>query len=272
MTYRKQVKDHYREQVKKELLDPTSTMPDEIIRIKEIDAFKKCLDLSCIEMNKKIDSIAICEIGCGNGTLLEKLKNWGCKNVTAFDFLEEFVDLSQSRNLGYQIDVGDVSNLKYEDNSFDVILSERVVINLLDKQDQKESFKELNRILRPNSYLFMFEAFENALHLLNEARSEFELEPIKMPAQNRWFKESEFQNNIIGKFEVIDSIQGQKLPERHLLSSHYFLTRVLHDLLLYLNDGKGKVRNSLFAKFFSETGKNFGEFGPVQFIALKKIN
>jgi SAM-dependent methyltransferase len=265
MSYEDIVKLHYLGQVSEKGLDAESTMPDHFVRKKEIETILETL----AAINNK--SLKILEIGCGNGVLLNELHKNGYKYVTGIDFLDEFVKLSQSRGLPYDIRLGDARNLDFESSAYDVVIAERVIINLLKSEDQNKAFSEVRRVIKKNGYFIMFEALEDAWINSNEAREEFGLSKILMASQNRWFKNGELENFINGRFLIINEINKKKLQPKNLLSSHYFMTRVLHAAITNLMTEGTDKRNTHFSRFFSELIPPNGNYAPVQFFCLKAI-
>jgi len=265
MSYEDIVKTHYLGQVSEKGLNPESTMPDHFVRKKEIQIILETL----ATFNKK--SIKILEIGCGNGVLLNELYKNNYTSVTGIDFLEEFVKLSKSRNLPYNIEVGDVRSLKFDSDSYDVVIAERVIINLLDQEHQNKAFSEVRRVLKKQGHFIMFEALEDAWINSNNAREELGLSKIPMASQNRWFKDGELDKFINKRFEIIKEINGHKLQPANVLSSHYFMTRVVHAALTNSLKDNVKMRNTHFSKFFSELLPPQGNYAPVQFYCLKAI-
>ena len=265
MNYEDIVKLHYLSQVSEKGLDAESTMPDHFVRKKEIETILETLSF----LNKK--DLKILEIGCGNGVLLNELYKNNYTSVTGIDFLEEFVKLSKSRNLPYEVKVGDVRSLQFDNESFDVLISERVIINLLDKEHQSKAFSEVRRVLKKKGYFIMFEASEDAWINSNNAREEFGLSKVPMPSQNRWFKENELDSFIDKRFKIIKEINRQKLQPSNVLSSHYFMSRVVHAAIIKSLAGDIALRNTHFTRFFSELLPPQGNYAPVQFYCLEAI-
>ena len=268
MSYEKIVVEHYQEQASELGLSPSSTMPDETVRKTELEVFEQVLRI----VGKKDSSIL--EIGCGNGVLLSELEKWGYVNVEGMDYVEEFVQLANSRNLPFPVTQGDVKSLNYPDNYFDIILSERVIINLMDENDQRQAFEELNRILKHGGFLLCFEGFKTPLENLNQARKEFELVEIPMARQNLWFSDKFFEE-IVNKYFKIINTDDSDFPPSKILSNHYFMTRVFHAVMENASNLKeeGK-RNTLFSIFFSQLAcqsSPIGDFSPVKFYLLEKV-
>jgi len=265
MSYENIVKKHYLKQISEKGLTKESTMPDHFVRKKEIETILETLSA----LNNK--DLRILEIGCGNGVLLNELHNNNYTSVTGIDFLEEFVKLSKSRDLPYNIEVGDVRALQFEDSSYEVVIAERVIINLLDQGHQNKVFSEVRRVLKKDGHFIMFEALEDGWINSNNAREEFGLSKIPMASQNRWFKSGELEDFIKKRFEIVHEINGFKLQTNNVLSSHYFMTRVVHSVITNSLSGNVKERNTHFAKFFSELLPPQGNYAPVQFFCLRAI-
>jgi len=265
MSYENKVKLHYLGQVTKKGLDKESTMPDHYVRKKEIETILETLGA----MNNK--DLNILEVGCGNGVLLNELYKNGYKFVSGIDFLAEFVKLSKSRGLPYDIEVGDIRSLNFKDSSYDVVVAERVIINLLDLEHQNKAFSEIRRVIKKNGFFIMFEALEDAWINSNNAREEFGLPKIPMASQNRWFKKGELEKFISKRFELVSEINNKRLQPHNVLSSHYFMTRVFHSVIVNSLKGNVKERNTHFSNFFSELLPPIGNYAPVQFFCLKAI-
>ena len=270
MTETDLVRQHYLDQARTLGKAPESTMPDKVVRAREIDAILATLQILSAE------SLRILEIGCGNGTLLDHLARAGYSDVIGVDFLPEFVELAKSRRLPFDIRVADITALPFNNAEFDIVLSERVIINLKDPEAQRRAFQQVRRVLKEGGYLIMIEAFEDGWHNLNAARLEFGLEPIPMPGQNRWFKAGELEHYTQGIFSEVSRISDSVLPPRNFLSTHYFMSRVLHALLWELRKScpdqfEGPVRNTHFAQFFASSLPPSGNYAPVQFVCMKAV-
>jgi ubiquinone/menaquinone biosynthesis C-methylase UbiE len=258
--YRSTTETYYREQAEKCGLEGTSTMPDEVVRTRELQAIFACLD----RIAEPEDCLL--EIGCGNGLLLTHLAaRYPGLQLTGVDYTPAMVDLARSRALpAARIERGDITRLQFESASFDLMVSERVIINVLSREDQAKAFAEAFRMLKPGGHFICIEGFANPLRQLNEARIEFCLPPIPMPTVNRWFEDEDFADYIKEKFDVISA---SDLPPPNFLSSHYFITRVFHDAI---RPTEGKLRNTHFARFFADALPPIGDYAPVKLFLLRR--
>ena len=93
----------------------------------------------------------VLDIGCGSGDWACLAVECGAKSVDGFDIQEGMVELAQQATAQYgsvNICVGDVMDMPYDDNTFDVAISIFVTCNLPIKALTKH-FEELNRVLVP---------------------------------------------------------------------------------------------------------------------------
>lgn len=72
-------------------------------------------------------NIKILEIGCGPGALAGALHRWYPNaEITAVDLDSEFIRFARGHERGVQFMEGDITSLPFEDNSFDVVISNTV--------------------------------------------------------------------------------------------------------------------------------------------------
>ncbi|GAB3792321.1 class I SAM-dependent methyltransferase [Virgibacillus kimchii] len=110
------------------------------------------------------ESTKILDAGCGTGqTSAYIAKAYGC-HITALDNNEVMVEKANERFLAENVPVkaveGTVEDLSFSDHSFDIVLSESVLLFT----DIASSLPEFNRVLRPGGKLLAIEmAAENKL-------------------------------------------------------------------------------------------------------------
>jgi ubiquinone/menaquinone biosynthesis C-methylase UbiE len=262
VTYRDHVLDHYRQEAAAQGLSETSTMADITTREKEVSAV-----LTLVE-HLAGEDVRLLEIGCGNGLLLQTLRRrFPEAHLTGIDFSPDMVALAQKRDVERaQVAQGDVMALDFPDNSFDVIVGERVIINLMDRADQSKAFAELARVLKPGGHYVCVEAFADGLTSLNEAREELGLAPHAQAHHNLWFDEDAFRTEVDKHFEIIDPATLGTSPKlaQNFLSTHYFMSRVLYPALT-----RAELRyNTHFVRFFADDPPR-GNYAPIQLFVLR---
>ena len=93
----------------------------------------------------------ILDIGCGSGDWACLAAECGAKSVDGFDIQEGMIELAKQATAQYSsvsICVGDVMDMPYDDNAFDVAISIFVTCNLPIEVLTKH-FEELDRVLVP---------------------------------------------------------------------------------------------------------------------------
>jgi ubiquinone/menaquinone biosynthesis C-methylase UbiE len=262
------IQSHYKIQAEKHKDSSTSTMEDVIIRQKEIESIFSFFNLRDIS---KINN-RVLEIGCGNGYTLEQLA--ASFPDTAFhglDFSHDLLGIAAKRKIkNASFSQGDVRKLSFEDESFDIVYTERCLINLLNWEDQQKALTEIKRVLKKGGFYFMVESFTDGFDNLNKARHELGLHNIPVAYHNLYFNKEAFTKFIDSFFNIADpAALGNTDPLKlasNFLSSHYFTARVLHPLL---TKGDSNLKNTEFVKFFSFLPPS-GEYAPIQAFILQK--
>ena len=93
----------------------------------------------------------VLDIGCGSGNWCYKAAQSGAKSVDGFDIQEDMVQLAKHATSQFStvnICVGDVMNMPYDDNTFDVALSFYVTCGLR-LEAFISHFTEMYRVLAP---------------------------------------------------------------------------------------------------------------------------
>lgn len=257
--------DHYRGEALQHGLAASSTMADEITRAAEIDAVLACLRY----VVDQGDPARLLEIGCGNGHMLQKISERHPElALTGVDFSPDMVELARGRAISRcEVRQGDVRSLDFPDRAFEIVLSERCVINVLDADEQAASFEELDRVLAPGGHLVLIEAFTDGAANLNRARDEMGLPPNPPPHHNRWLDKAAFLSFAAGRYaEVRSADPSADLPPRNFLSSHYFVSRVFYPSVTR----REVLYNTEFVKFFRFLPP-MGEYSPIQLFFLRKL-
>ena len=96
----------------------------------------------------------ILDVGCGNGRLLELLKDEKI-NYTGVDLSEKLIEIAQKRYPQNNFLVADNLNLPFSDNNFDKVFSVAVLHSIPSKEFREKALAELKRVLKPNGILLL---------------------------------------------------------------------------------------------------------------------
>lgn len=267
--YDKTIEQHYKHVAEEFGLSPTSTMADEITRASESTAIIQFVSEALRRRQQAGASqpTTIMDVGCGNGYTLKLLvEEFPEQRFIGIEKSNELRSLAQSRFAGrsnVEIVEGDIRVPGFADMaSVDILICQRVLINLLDEEDQKSTLRNLINVVRSGGTLVFIEAFSSSLAKLNEARAEFELSPIPPAHHNLYLADDFFE------IDELKHLSNDRLQPANFLSTHYFVTRVLHPL--HLGDRPLK-RNSEFVRFFSQALKeNVGDYSPLKLHMFEK--
>jgi len=252
---------HYENEAKNKSFSSKSTMQDQFIRQLEIGKISQLLK-EVLENNSE----KIIEIGCGNGHTIQKLSKKIKAEFVGIDVNKEMIKIAKKNSKKNTFMVDDIINTKIPKNSFDVVFTERCLINLADWKTQKKALKNIFSILRSKGKFIMLEAFDDGLIDLNKARKSLGLDKINPAWHNYYFNKKKLENYVKPIFQDYFS-NSSKIKFDNFLSSYYFGSRVLYPSLI---QNKTKLTyNNKFIDFFSFI-PSYGNYSPLQCCVLEK--
>lgn len=264
--YDPEIRNHYDAVAKLYGDSPASTMADIKIRKTETDFIISQIN-SFLKKNKiiKINRLSAIDIGCGNGFTLSELKNkFYDISFSGIENNDSLRKIANARLKLHKIKVmkGDIRNLSsLPRNQYDILICQRVLINLLEKKHQAQALKNLIGLMKKNGVMIFIEAFKSNLNNLNDARKEFGLEVLPPAHHNLYLEDNFFKNSLI---KLYDNSSENKL------STHYFLSRVIHPVFLK-SGGLELKRNSHFVSFFSQAlPDSIGNYSILKMLAFLK--
>ena len=251
--------NHYKNVAQQFGLTSQSSMQDQAIREAETSFFK-----DTIESLSKGQEKSILDCGCGNAFTLSQLSPHHSR--VGLEFSPDLYNLAQQR-VGVSIYRGDMrtpllSQLQGH-QSFDIVITQRSVINLLGRDQQVRALENIADAIRPGGFYLLSESFYETHSLLNHARAEFGLEEISPSKHNLFLTESRLATLKKHGLQEVESTYS-----RHHLSTHFYLTRVLHP---HLRGPHGKMKAPHFLEFFTQgLGTGIGTYSPIQFRVFQK--
>lgn len=216
---------------------------------------------------KKNDKVL--DVGCANGfSSLHHIEK-GISSITGIDFSEKMIlqalknkDSLENVDCEVFFEVGNVCDIRFNDNQFDVVYSTRVLINLATWEQQKQGIDECIRVCSNGGTVIFSEAFWEPLALLNAIRSLKQLPMLVEHDYNRYLKKEKLEsylNSINIDYEVED------------FSSVYYLgSRFLRELVTAHEEYPGY--SNPINEIFYNIEKKFsgGGFGIQQAYVIKK--
>jgi ubiquinone/menaquinone biosynthesis C-methylase UbiE len=206
----------------------------------------RVMEMEIREISTRVtDGDRILDVGCANGFSTLQLARIKRVDILGIDYIPEMIN-SANRQLQtfadslvgkVRFETGDASNIPAPSNSFDKVISIRVIINLGAWPSQLAALRECVRVLRPGGTLLLSEATLQGWQRLNDLRAEWGLSPIPVPGFNNYLDERQVCEALADQCEF-HSVSN-------FASTYYVGTRVLKPLLARLADREDQTANPL---------------------------
>lgn len=214
------VKAYWDEQAAKGADNPLATTHDKLLRILEIDNILKHIP---------DEPLRIADVGCGTGYSTIEFAKVRQASFVGFDYSQNMIDeavklqTAEQKNLKGTVSfaVGDVTNLRSLNlEPFDIVTTDRCLINLMTTEEQQTALKEIWEILKPGGAYIMCEGSKQGFAKVNELRAAAEL-PIM---QNYW------HNLYIDEEKVLPFVETlfECLAVENFASTYYIASRIFN--------------------------------------------
>ena len=220
----------------------------------------------------------IADVGCGDGRATRRYAAQvaHCIGIERSTYL---LDVARSHNEreplpNLEFRAGDILELDLPAQSLDVVVTERVLINLPSWQLQRSAIDNVTACLKSGGMYVMVENTEDGDRALNELREQAGLEPIPQHWHNLFLDWDTLAAHVSDEFEIV---------ERRGFGLYYLLTRVYAQMFAsFTGFGADAKADPVFenldpaARRLEElVGAEFrlGDrpvVGPIQGIALRK--
>jgi ubiquinone/menaquinone biosynthesis C-methylase UbiE len=170
----------------------------------------------------------VLDIGCGDGeTTSAVARNFPTLIFQGIDFSAEMINLAKRKAEAERITfaAGDLRNLQeqFSANTFNVIMTNRCLINLLDKEEQFKAIEQIAGLLVQGGYFLGTENFMGGQTSLNSLRLSLSLGEIPIRWHNLYFDEAEFLERSRKFFRQVEL--------KNFSSTYYLVTRVVYSAL-----------------------------------------
>jgi ubiquinone/menaquinone biosynthesis C-methylase UbiE len=240
-----QIRAHWQDWATRYGTDLRATTKTSTLKTLELDALCRALQKIAHQDKTQSASLRVLEMGSGNGQnclyLCQQFPSW---SFTGIDYIAEMVISAnalkaQQGILDQQLQFmqGNVLQLNLAAQSYDIIFTDRCLINLNTTALQQQAIQALTQVLIDGGHLLMIENSQHTYDLQNQARTAVGL-ASRTPAEfNHFFDEAQ----LLPFFSRIDL---------QLLEIEDFIS--LHDLMLYvlvpmMNGGKVDYEHPLVA-------------------------
>jgi ubiquinone/menaquinone biosynthesis C-methylase UbiE len=233
------------------------TMKDWRIRELEIQALANYIS----------ENDRVLDVGCGNGFATIQLAiRKGC-NITGLDYSQGMIDNAHAflkNNYAdledkVQFVVGDVTQLAASiDRKFDVILTERCLINLADWNSQKDGIESIAENLQSSGLFLMLEGSKQGLEKLNQVRTSMGLTEIKSAWHNQFIDEELLLDYTERKFDLVTI--------ENFCSTYMLISRALHPKLVEPDEPTYGAKVNDIALMMP----NMGDYGYLKLFVFRK--
>lgn len=168
----------------------------------------------------------ILEVGCGNGFTAIEFARLHDVDILGIDFSEEMIKSAQSlaektpTKGRVRFEVADVRELVAAESGYDLIYTERVLINLPDWPAQAKAIKDIVQHLNPGGRYLMCENSQDGLDRINELRVACGLSEIMPPWHNCYFRDAEVSSIDLENVRLVDV--------ECYSATYYFISRVVN--------------------------------------------
>jgi ubiquinone/menaquinone biosynthesis C-methylase UbiE len=120
------------------------------------DSMNKGLKLVGIRMFRPSKGISILDVGCGTGSHLELYQRYEC-NLYGLDLSPSMLEVARER-LGdsAQLDLGDATDMPYEDGKFDLIIS-MLTLHEMSPETRSLVLGEIKRVLKNDGRILVID-------------------------------------------------------------------------------------------------------------------
>jgi 2-polyprenyl-3-methyl-5-hydroxy-6-metoxy-1,4-benzoquinol methylase len=175
----------------------------------------------------------IVDLGCGNGYSTLRIASAVDGAVTGIDFAESLIveagELAKQMGVksAPKFRVGDITTMPIPGKSFDIVVTERVLLNMTSVEGQVSMLDRIHAMLSDDGLYVMVEGNRDGLARLNKARQALGL--VEIPDRGHGnvgslkFEEDQFEKMISGKFETLVTTN---------FGTYFLISRIVHPMLV----------------------------------------
>lgn len=258
------IKTYWDEKAEQYITDPKATTNEYWLRELEIKEITRALK----NIKRKR---TILDVGCGDGYSTIKIwKNFSQSNINIIgtDYSQNmirnahlFLKKNKINSSHIQFFVYDLLDLENFRKKFDVVISDRCLINLPSRAMQKRAIGQIAAVLNTKGFYIMVENFIEGHKNMNKLRKKLGLQPIPVRWHNLFFNENFLYNAVSRYFNII--------AIKNIGSLFYLITKVVYSKLCQLEKKEVDYNHPIYS-IAVELEEIAGDFGPLRLVVLQK--
>lgn len=208
----------------------------------------------------------VLDVGCGNGDTLIHLALQNACDGIGVDFAPRMIAAARASCAAQNLDrrlrfeQSHIPGLRRDLGQFDVVLTQRCLVNLDDVGAQHQAFSEIMTCVKPGGIYLMIEDSHDGLEKLNAMRRLVELEPIPPPWHNVFLHERDVAAWATDEWRIEDFVP--------FTSTYYFLSRVVYARLA--RDTGEELRYDSAINLMAPKFPPMGDLGAVRLWVWRK--
>ena len=227
-----------------------------------------------------LDSDHLLDFGCGDATATIRYAG-KAKTCLGIDRSERLLDeaaknIKAAKVTNITLKKGDILDVDSISERFDMVVTQRMLINLTSWEDQQKALYNIRRLLKPAGRYIMIENANDSFEAINDMRSAVGIGPIPQHWHNRFFDYDKLMEFAKGKFELLNF---------HDFGLYYLLTRLyvpmfanftgfganaVKDPIFEVSDEKARILFEMFADRIQIKGCR--ALGPIQAFIFRRTD
>ena len=233
----------------------------------------RVIEMEVAEISQRLnEGDRVLDIGCANGFSSVQFASRRKIRLRGLDYIPRMIEEARERLYlakdamqgTVEFEVGNITELRERDASFDKVVVIRVLINLGSWDRQQQALHECARVLRPGGMFLLSEATLQGWNRLNSMRAEWGLQDIPMPPFNEYLDEDRVAQELAGTMKLVEV--------SNFASTYYVGTRVLKPLLAKATNAPLNIADphAEWNRWFSQLPAA-GDYGTQKLFVFEKL-
>jgi ubiquinone/menaquinone biosynthesis C-methylase UbiE len=266
MKAKEEIREYWQQRAQENADSPQATTSDVYLRKLELSTI-----VETIKSLNVAEGATVLDVGCGDGyTTLDVAASLPGLRFLGVDYSDQMID-NAKRQLATRPDelqkrmtfkVGDATDLTSAcgDEKFDVVTSDRCLINLTSLESQRKAIEQIAQHTKPGGHYVAIENFMEGQNNMNQMRASLDLPEIPVRWHNLFFTEPDF---VAAAEPFFDEIEFKDFS-----SSYYFATRVVYSGMCKMRGETPDYEHEIHQLAVKLPWT--GQFSPIRMVVLRR--